>query len=96
VAATLEVAYAQSGVRGYWRAFLELAESPSSEVYGSPYVRARLYAALGDVAHALQWIETARDVRDAGLSLLRVDPGLDTLRAEPRVRAILEQVGLAD
>jgi DNA-binding winged helix-turn-helix (wHTH) protein/tetratricopeptide (TPR) repeat protein len=96
VAATLEVAYAQSGVRGYWRAFLELAESPSSEVYSSPYVRARLYAALGDVAHALQWIEIARDVRDAGLSLLRVDPGLDTLRAEPRVRVVLEQVGLAE
>lgn len=94
-AARLELAFARSGVRGYWRAFLDLADAPSSEVHCSPYVRARLYAAVGDVSRALQWLETARDVRDAGLSLLRVDPGLDTLRAEPRFRAVLDQVGLA-
>ncbi len=94
-AAALESAFARSGVRGYWRAFLDLADAPSSEVHCSPYVRARVYAAVGDVARALQWIETARDVRDAGLSLLRVDPGLDALRAEPRFRAVLEQMGLA-
>jgi DNA-binding winged helix-turn-helix (wHTH) protein/lipoprotein NlpI len=96
VAAILDAAYARSGVRGYWRAFLDLAESPSSEVYSSPYVRARLYAAVGDRPRALHWIETARDVRDAGLSLLEVDPGLDGLREEPRFQAIVEQVGLAD
>ena len=96
VAATLDAAYARAGVRGYWRAFLDLAESPSSELYSSPYVRARLYAALGDRPRALQWLETARDVRDAGLSLLAVDPGLDGLRAEPRFQAIVDQVGLAD
>lgn len=94
-AAALESAFARAGVRGYWRAFLDLADAPSSEVRCSPYVRARLCAAVGDVPGALQWLETARDVRDAGLSLLLVDPGLDTLRAEPRFRAVLDQVGLA-
>jgi len=94
--AALESAYAQSGVQGYWRAFLDLAESPSREVYSSPYVRARLYAAIGRVPQALQWLETALDERDAGLSLVRVDPGLDRLRTEPRLLAIVEQVGLAD
>jgi len=96
VAATLDAAYARSGVRGYWRAFLDLAESPSSEVYSSPYVRARLYAAVGDLPRALQWLETARDVRDAGLSLLNVDPGLDGLRGEPRFQALLDQLHLVD
>ena len=96
VTATLDAAYARSGVRGYWRAFLDLAESPSSEVYSSPYVRARLYAAVGDLPRALHWLETARDARDAGLSLLKVDPGLDGLRAEPRFRALLEYVGLVE
>ena len=96
VAATLDAAYARSGVRGYWRAFLDLAESPSSEVYSSPYVRARLYAAVGDLPRALQWLETARDVRDAGLSLLNVDPGLDVLRGESRFQALLDQLHLVD
>lgn len=95
-AAALESAFVRSGVRGYWRALLDLADAPSSEVRCSPYVRARLCAAVGDVPRALQWLETARDVRDAGLSLVRVDPGLDTLRAEPRFRVVLEQVGLVD
>ena len=96
VAATLEAAYAQSGVRGYWRAFLDLAESPSSEVYSSPYVRARLYAMVGDPGRALQWLDTACAARDGGLSLLKVDACMDPLRAEPRFQAILERVGLAD
>jgi hypothetical protein len=94
VAATLEAAYAQSGVRGYWRAFLDLAESPSSEVYSSPYVRARLYAMVGDPGRALQWLDTACAARDGGLSLLKVDPCMDPLRAEPRFQAILARVGL--
>jgi DNA-binding winged helix-turn-helix (wHTH) protein len=95
-AATLEAAYLRSGVRGYWRALLDMAESPSSDVYSAPYVRARLHAAVGDVPRSLQWLETARSVRDAGLSLLNVDPGLDALRAEPRFQALVKQVGLAD
>ena len=33
--------------------------------------------------------------RDGGLSLVKVDPGLDSLRAETRFTAILERVGLS-
>ncbi len=94
VAATLDAAYAESGVRGYWRAFLDLAEGPSSEVYSAPYVRARLYAAVGDRTRALEWLDRARVDRDGGLSLLGVDPGMDSLRREPAFAAILAEVGL--
>ena len=33
--------------------------------------------------------------RDGGLSLLKVDPGMDGLRGEPRFKAILERIGLS-
>jgi DNA-binding winged helix-turn-helix (wHTH) protein/Tfp pilus assembly protein PilF len=95
VAARLEEAYAQSGVKGYWRAYLELTEAPGSEVRSSPYVRARLYAEIGDKPQALHWLEKAREARDGGLSLLKVDPGMDALRREPRFRAVLARVGLS-
>lgn len=94
-AATLDGAYAQSGVTGYWRAYLALTEAPSSEVQCSPYVRARIYAKVGESARALQWLDTALVQRDGGLSLLKVDPCLDVLRADPAFAAILERVGLA-
>jgi DNA-binding winged helix-turn-helix (wHTH) protein len=95
IAGKLEDAHARAGARGYWQAYLDLAESPAREVYCSPYVRARLYAAIGDKAKALEWLEKAFEERDGGLSLLKVDPGLDGVRGEPRFQSILERVGLS-
>ena len=88
-------AYQRAGVKGYWLAYLELAEAPSSDVRSSPYVRARIYAKVGDATRALSWLEVACDERDGGLSLLKVDPALDSVRAKPRFLAILDRVGLA-
>jgi len=93
-AARLEEAFARAGVTGYWRAYLELSEVPGSGMSPSPYMRARLYAAVGEKARALSWLDTAHAERDGGLSLLKVDPGLDSLRREPHFRSILESVGL--
>lgn len=95
IATRLEDAYVRSGAKGYWRAYLELAEAPSSEVHSSPYVRARIYAAIGDKSQALRWLDEAHQEHDGGLSLLKVDPGMDGLRAEPRFQAILERIGLS-
>lgn len=95
VASRLEEAYLQSGVKGYWRAYLELAETPAADVACSPYVRARLHAEIGDARLALHWLDEACAERDGGLSLLKVDPGLDVLRAEPRLAALLERIGLS-
>lgn len=94
-AARLDAAYAESGMRGYCRAFLDLAEAPASEVHSAPYVRARLYAAVGDTARAMHWLHRAVAGRDGGLSLLKVDPGMDPLRGEEAFAAILGQVGLS-
>lgn len=94
-AARLDAAYAESGMRGYCRAFLDLAEAPASEVHSAPYVRARLHAAVGDNARALHWLERALAERDGGLSLLKVDPGMDPLRGEAGFVEILREVGLS-
>jgi DNA-binding winged helix-turn-helix (wHTH) protein len=95
IATQLENAYVQSGVKGYWRTYLELAEAPGSEVRTSPYVRARLHAEIGAASEALRWLERACSERDGGLSLMKVDPGLDSLRGTDRFAAILERIGLS-
>lgn len=46
-----------------------------------------LYTQWGDTSRALSWLETAMQLRDPDLELLR-HPLLDPLRNEPKYRAI--------
>jgi TolB-like protein len=52
------------------------------------YQYVEIYAQWGDVSSALQWLETAYRMRDAGLVSLKVDEMLDPLRKEPRFQKI--------
>jgi len=52
------------------------------------YQYAEVYSQWGDVAKALEWLDTALQLRDGGLEKLRVDPLMDPLRNEPRYQAI--------
>jgi TolB-like protein len=49
---------------------------------------AEIYSQWGSTNQALEWLETALRLRDAGLGWLRTDPLLDPLRKEPRFQAI--------
>ena len=53
---------------------------------------ARAYTALGDKDRALTLLETAYDERDGGLTTANADPSFDSLRGEPRFRAILAKI----
>lgn len=64
--------------------------------YVQPTLIAIIYAALGDTDDALIWLERAYAERDEDLSLLKVDPRLDSLRGDPRFLSLLQRVGLAD
>ena len=63
-------------------------------VYVSPEAIAIVYAALGDKEHAFAWLERALDDRTWSLYLLRVEPMLDGLRADPRFDGLIRRVGL--
>jgi TolB-like protein/cytochrome c-type biogenesis protein CcmH/NrfG len=52
------------------------------------YQYATIYAQWGNRAKALEWLDTAMRLRDAGLENLKTDPLLDALRKEPRFQAI--------
>ena len=60
----------------------------------SPVFPALVHAALGERDEALSLLEEAWVRRSPWMALLRVEPGLDTLREEPRFNALLRRVGL--
>jgi TolB-like protein len=55
---------------------------------GSAYQQAEIYAQWGDIPKALDWLETAYRLPDAGIVTLKLDPLVDPLRKEPRFREI--------
>jgi len=59
------------------------------------YEIALIYAGLGDKDAAFAWLEKSWKVRDKGLTYLKMDPGMDPLRSDPRFQSLLHRVGLA-
>jgi TolB-like protein/Flp pilus assembly protein TadD len=60
------------------------------------YQYAVIYAQWGDAHKALEWLETALRLRDAGLGDLKADPLLDPLRKEPRFQAVERELKFPD
>lgn len=60
------------------------------------YQIAETYAYRNDKDHAFEWLERARQRRDAGLPGLRADTLLANLHGDPRWNAFLHKLGLAD
>jgi len=60
----------------------------------SPYFFAIVDASLGDRERALADIEKAYQQRSYYLTFLGIDPKLDSIRTQPTIRRILEDVGL--
>jgi len=53
-----------------------------------------VYAWRGERDAAIEWLERAREQRDAGLTLLKVDTLLRNLHGDPRYLALLKKIGL--
>jgi len=86
--------HALSGRRGEAQKVLDQLKGLSDHGYELHYHIALIYLALGDKDQAFAWLEQAYNERDEELGLLKVDPMLDGLRADPRFMSLLERVGL--
>jgi eukaryotic-like serine/threonine-protein kinase len=92
--AGLAAAYAVAGRQRESEEILKTLLARPAEEYVSPYDIAIIYAALGQKATALDWLDRAFDGRAGRMAWIKVDPALDSLRAEPRFKAILARMGL--
>jgi serine/threonine-protein kinase len=92
VQGALAIAYVAAGRQADARALLSTLEARAKREYFPRTWLVRVNAALGDKDRALTWLETAYDVRDSWLTVANVDPSFDSLRGEPRFRAILAKI----
>ena len=86
--------YAVMGKQSEARKWLREVEHPANGEFASPYDIASVYAALGEKATALDWMERAYKGHAAMIAFAGVDPLLNPLRSEPRFEALLQRAGL--
>ncbi len=82
--------YARSGQR---EKALELVEQ-LKERDAYRVVIGTIYAALGETDTAFEWLDRGYEIRSQDLMRLKIDPGFDPLRSDPRYAVLLQKVGL--
>jgi len=73
-----------------------IAELTRLGLSGAAYQFAQVHGYRGEVDLAFEWLDRAAATHDSGLAFTRVDPLLDSLRADPRWDRFLSRSGLVD
>jgi TolB-like protein len=73
-----------------------LAKDKASMGDADAYTYADIYTQWGNTPKALEWLETARRLRNPGMEWVKADPLLDPLRKEPRFQAIERELRFPD
>jgi TolB-like protein/DNA-binding winged helix-turn-helix (wHTH) protein/Flp pilus assembly protein TadD len=68
----------------------------SRRVYVSPWLLAMVYPDLGDKDKAFFWLEKCYERREHDLVFSKVWPMFDSLRSDPRYKALIHRVGLPE
>jgi serine/threonine-protein kinase len=90
--ASLAAAYAAAGNREEALRILGRLKQQSKREYISPYSIAMVYVSLGDKDEAFAWLQKGLDNHDGLTDLLKVSPGLDSLRSDPRFQDLLRRM----
>ncbi len=90
--ATLGYALARAGKRDEATAILAELEQRRERDYVSPVALATVHIGLGNKERALDWSEIAYEERRGWLVYFTVNPLLDPLREEPRIKALVARL----
>ncbi len=93
VVAALGRAYSESGPEGYWMCHLEKWKGQYDRY---PAYIAMYYAQLGEKDQAFAWLEKAYERHDAPMFRLKVEPGWDPLRDDPRFQNLLRRMNFPE
>jgi hypothetical protein len=74
----------------------QLAEAIRHNGASWPSEVARVYAFRGEKDHAFEWLGRAYEARDEDLFVVKVDPLLRNLEADPRYMAFLKKMNLPE
>jgi adenylate cyclase len=64
--------------------------------YFPPMFISRVYAGMGEVDKAIEWLEKAYEERDPMFSFVKSAPSHDYMHTDPRFKAILKKMGLEE
>ncbi|HWN06418.1 MAG TPA: tetratricopeptide repeat protein, partial [Steroidobacteraceae bacterium] len=90
----LAIAYQQLGRTSEAAAMLKQLHSENGDSLAYQY--AQIHAQWGRKAEALKWLATAAELRDSGLSDVKVDPLLDPIRKDPAFGRIVTSLGFPE
>jgi tetratricopeptide (TPR) repeat protein len=85
-------AYAAVGNRAKAKAILDRLMRKAQSEYMSPYSIGVVHASLGEKDAAFRWLERAFAERDCHVTYLALDPEVDPLRSDPRIKGLLERL----
>jgi TolB-like protein/DNA-binding winged helix-turn-helix (wHTH) protein/tetratricopeptide (TPR) repeat protein len=88
-------AYAVSGQKAKALSILSEPKGTSTKRYFPPFHRALIHVGLGQNEEAIRLLEQAHQERYPWLIHLNAEPRLDPLRADPRFKSLVRQVGLS-
>jgi tetratricopeptide (TPR) repeat protein len=86
--------YPKSGYRGALKRMIALEEEQAKRIYIDPAWHASWYALLGEKDQAFAWLEKAYAEKSGYLHYVKVYPGFDSLRSDPRYADLLKRMGL--
>jgi DNA-binding winged helix-turn-helix (wHTH) protein/TolB-like protein/Flp pilus assembly protein TadD len=92
--AALGQVYALSGKKAEAQKVIAELQQESKQGYVSPLDVALIYATLGQSDEAFFWLEKAYEERSCWLIEIKLDPGWDKIRSDPRFDNLLGRVGL--
>ena len=81
-----------SGQEDEARALLAELEDRSAREWIPPMAISLIYANLGEIDRALDWLERSYDARGFWLVALRTDPAFDPMRSNPRFDELLDRL----
>jgi TolB-like protein/DNA-binding winged helix-turn-helix (wHTH) protein/Tfp pilus assembly protein PilF len=93
-AAVLDRAYGRGGFHAVIEEELKSALEDRKKKYVNPVGIADIYAELGDVPHAVEWLEKGYEAHASGMQYLAISRGFDPIRSDPEFRYWLTVLNL--
>jgi serine/threonine protein kinase/Tfp pilus assembly protein PilF len=87
-------AFRKSGYQEAIRVNIRTLIERSKREYVSPYYIAMWYALISENENTFKWLNKAYEVHDDNLPLLRSEPGLRSIRSDPRCADLVRRMGL--
>jgi TolB-like protein/Tfp pilus assembly protein PilF len=78
--------------KGGWTAFLQLVVAEDSPLKDRHGTKARAYVELGDFDKAFEQFNAAYDSHESTVTWLKVEPGFDPVRSDPRYQELLQKL----